>query len=60
MELKDVVAISAVRTPMGRFGGTIKDMASYDLGAAAVKEALRRAEKQAWPLSSGGGGLRQL
>ena len=44
MELKDVVAISAVRTPMGRFGGTIKDMASYDLGAAAVKEALRRAE----------------
>lgn len=43
MELNDVVAISAVRTPMGRFGGTIKDIPAYDLGAVAVKEALKRA-----------------
>ena len=43
MELKDIVAISAVRTPMGRFGGTIKDVASYDLGAVAIRAALERA-----------------
>ena len=43
MELKDVVAISAVRTPMGRFGGTLKDTAAYDLGAAAIRAALERA-----------------
>ena len=43
MELNDIVAISAVRTPMGRFGGTIKDVASYDLGAAAIRAALERA-----------------
>ncbi len=43
MELTDVVAISAVRTPMGRFGGTLKDVASFDLGAVAIKAALERA-----------------
>ncbi len=43
MELNDVVAISAVRTPMGRFGGTIKDIASFDLGAVAIRAALERA-----------------
>jgi len=42
-ELKDIVAISAVRTPMGRFGGTLKDIAAYHLGAVAIKEAARRA-----------------
>ncbi|MFC1563699.1 thiolase family protein [candidate division KSB1 bacterium] len=43
MDLKDIVAISAVRTPMGRFGGTLKDMASFDIGAVAIKEAVKRA-----------------
>jgi len=43
MELNDVVAISAVRTPMGKFGGTVKDMPAFDFGAVAVKEALKRA-----------------
>ena len=28
---------------MGRFGGSLKDIPSYDLGAAVVKESLRRA-----------------
>jgi acetyl-CoA C-acetyltransferase len=46
MELKDVVAISAVRTPMGRFGGTLKDIASYDLGAHAIKGALTRVQME--------------
>lgn len=43
MELNDVVAISAVRTAMGKFGGTLKDIPAYDLGAVAVKEAVKRA-----------------
>jgi len=43
MELKDVVIVSVCRTAMGRFGGTLKDMAAYDIGAVAVKEALARA-----------------
>ncbi len=43
MELKDVVAISAVRTAMGRFGGTLRNVPAYDLGAAAIRAALRRA-----------------
>jgi len=43
VELSEVVAISAVRTPMGRFGGTLKDIASFDLGAAAIRAAVQRA-----------------
>jgi len=43
MELKDIVIISACRTAMGRFGGSLKDIPAYDLGAAVVKESLRRA-----------------
>lgn len=43
MKLNDVVAISAIRTAMGKFGGTLKDIPAYDLGAVAVKEAVKRA-----------------
>ena len=43
MKLNDIVAISAVRTAMGKFGGTLKDIPAYDLGAVAVKEAVKRA-----------------
>jgi acetyl-CoA C-acetyltransferase len=43
VELRDVVAISAVRTPMGRFGGTLRDVAAYDIGAVAIRAALERA-----------------
>jgi acetyl-CoA C-acetyltransferase len=43
MELKDVVVISGVRTPMGRFGGSLKDVPVYDLGATAIRAAVERA-----------------
>ncbi|HED07902.1 MAG TPA: thiolase family protein [Ignavibacteria bacterium] len=43
MKLNDIVAIAACRTAMGRFGGTLKNIASYDLGAVVVREALKRA-----------------
>jgi acetyl-CoA C-acetyltransferase len=38
-----IIALSAVRTPMGSFGGTLKDMASYDIGAVAVRETVKNA-----------------
>jgi acetyl-CoA C-acetyltransferase len=43
VELKDIVVVSACRTPTGRFGGTIRDVPAYDLGGVAVGEALKRA-----------------
>lgn len=43
---KDVVIVSAVRTPMGRFGGTMKDMQVYDIGSFPVREALKRANAE--------------
>ena len=39
----DVVIVSAVRTAVGRFGGTLKDIDSGTLGAAAIREAVSRA-----------------
>lgn len=39
----DIVAISAVRTPMGAFGGSFRDIPAYDLGAMAIRAALERA-----------------
>ncbi|MDZ4698335.1 MAG: thiolase family protein [Rhodothermales bacterium] len=41
--MRDVFIASAVRTPIGRFGGTLKDFTAADLGAHAMKAALARA-----------------
>lgn len=38
-----VVILSAVRTPVGKFGGSFKNTNAVSLGAVASKEALRRA-----------------
>ncbi len=43
MELQDIVIISACRTAMGKFGGTLKNIPSWDLGAVAVRDSMRRA-----------------
>lgn len=43
MNLNDIVVISACRTAMGKFGGTIKDIPSFNLGGIAIKDALKRA-----------------
>lgn len=39
----DIVFVSAVRSPMGKFGGTLKDMPVYELGGYVIKEAVKRA-----------------
>jgi len=41
--LKEVVIASAVRTPIGRFQGTLSPFTAPALGALAIAEALRRA-----------------
>ena len=41
--MRDVVICSAVRTAIGSFGGTLKDVSAVDLGASVIKEALNRA-----------------
>ncbi len=38
----DVVIVSAVRTPFGRYGGSLKDIDYYDLGAIPMREVLKR------------------
>jgi acetyl-CoA C-acetyltransferase len=39
----DVVIVSAVRTPVGRFQGTLMGLSASDLGAMAVRAAVERA-----------------
>jgi len=41
--MKEAVIISAVRTPTGKFQGLLKGFSATDLGAIAVKEAVKRA-----------------
>src|SRR3954469_20030561 len=39
----EVVILSACRTPMGSFGGALKDMSAVELGAIVIREAIARA-----------------
>ncbi len=39
---QDVVLVSGVRTPYGRFGGTLRNMESVELGGLAMKAVLER------------------
>ncbi|OGO30536.1 MAG: acetyl-CoA acetyltransferase [Chloroflexi bacterium RBG_16_56_11] len=40
----DVVIISAARTPFGRFGGSLRDIDYYELGAIPMREVVKRAK----------------
>ncbi len=40
--MKEVYIISAVRTPLGSFGGSLKDISATKLGAIAIKGALAK------------------
>src|SRR5215467_14881039 len=42
-ELDQVVIISACRTPVGRFQGSLSDLSATQLGAVVVREAVKRA-----------------
>ncbi|MCF8284714.1 MAG: acetyl-CoA C-acyltransferase [Sphingobacteriales bacterium] len=41
--MKQVYIVSAVRTPMGSFGGSLSSVSATKLGAVAIKEAVKRA-----------------
>jgi len=45
--MREVAIVSAVRTPVGSFGGALKDLSVVDLGVIAAKEALLRAKLDA-------------
>lgn len=40
--MREVVIVSAVRTPLGAYGGVFKNVKAIDLGATVVKEAMNR------------------
>ena len=41
--MREVFIVAANRTPFGRFGGMLKELTAAELGAAAIREAVRRA-----------------
>ncbi len=41
--MREAVIVSAVRTPIGSFGGSLKDVSAVDLGVTVVKGAIERA-----------------
>lgn len=41
--MKEVVIVSAVRTPMGSFGGALSSMSATQLGSTAIKGAVEKA-----------------
>jgi acetyl-CoA C-acetyltransferase len=41
---REVVVVSGVRTAIGTFGGSLKDIPTVDLGALVVRQALARAQ----------------
>ncbi|ANB75872.1 acetyl-CoA acetyltransferase [Paraburkholderia phytofirmans OLGA172] len=52
MEAREVVICNPVRTPIGAFGGSLKDVPAVDLGAVAVRETLRRSGADASKINS--------
>ncbi len=44
MAQREVVICSPVRTPIGTYGGTLKDTSAVDLGAAVVRATIERAK----------------
>ena len=43
---REVVVVSGVRTAIGTFGGSLKDISPTELGAQVVREALKRANTE--------------
>ncbi len=41
--MREVVIVSGVRTAIGRFGGSLKEVSDMDLGALVIREAIQRA-----------------
>ncbi|MFM0033449.1 thiolase family protein [Paraburkholderia strydomiana] len=50
--VREVVICNPVRTPIGAFGGSLKDVSATELGAVTVRETLRRSRLEAGALAS--------
>ncbi|MGH8802631.1 MAG: acetyl-CoA C-acyltransferase, partial [Casimicrobiaceae bacterium] len=44
MATREIVLCNAVRTAIGTYGGTLKDVPATDLGATAIKAVLARSK----------------
>jgi acetyl-CoA C-acetyltransferase len=42
MTMQDAFIVDAIRTPIGRYGGALKDLRADDLGALPIRELMRR------------------
>lgn len=42
MEPRDIVLLAGARTPMGRYGGALRDISAIELGALAARAAIER------------------
>src|SRR5512139_3603052 len=42
MDKKEILMVSALRTPFGRYGGSLKDFDYFDLGAIPMREVIGR------------------
>ncbi len=51
--MKEIVIVSAVRTPVGKFQGALQTFSAPQLGALAVREAVRRAGLEISPSTAG-------
>jgi acetyl-CoA C-acetyltransferase len=40
--MRDVVIVSAVRTPIGNFDGALKELSALELGSIVIREAVKR------------------
>ena len=60
--MEDIVIVSAVRTAVGKFGGTLAKIPATELGSIVIREALSRARSaptrsvksswaRCWPLA---------
>ncbi|HQU92149.1 MAG TPA: hypothetical protein PLK77_07620, partial [Pyrinomonadaceae bacterium] len=47
-ETKQAVIISAARTPTGKFLGALKGFTAPELGAIAIKEAVKRKKREVY------------
>ena len=43
LNVSDIAIVNGARTPMGRYGGKLRDFTAQELGAVAGKEAMQRA-----------------
>ncbi|HEY5719052.1 MAG TPA: acetyl-CoA C-acyltransferase, partial [Gammaproteobacteria bacterium] len=50
---REVVVLSGVRTAIGDYGGSLKDLGVTELGAIAVREAIARANVDPAQVSHG-------